>query len=76
MAVSTPNKYYNNWNMCFSCDFDVPGWHTSQMCPAPCRREHHHESCDRSNYLQNKNAGYKVNMKKSSKSLFPTNPGP
>ena len=77
-AVAAPisNKYYNNWNMCFSCGFDVPGWHTIQTCPAPCRREHHHESCDRTSYLQYKTQGYKVNMKKTSKSFLLTNPGP
>jgi len=76
MGAPNPNKYYNNWNMCFSCGFDVPGWHTSQTCPAPCRREHHHEGCDRTNYTQYKAQGYTINMKRANKSLLPSNPGP
>lgn len=30
---SNTTKYYANWNICFSCGFDVDSWHTSQMCP-------------------------------------------
>ena len=76
MGAPNPNKYYNNWNMCFSCGFDVPGWHTSQTCPAPCQREHHHEGCDRTNYMQYKAQGYTINMKRANKLLLPANPGP
>jgi hypothetical protein len=76
MGAPNPNKHYNNWNMCFSCGFDVPGWHTSQTCPAPCRREHHHEGCDRTNYAQYKAQGYTINMKRANKLLLPANPGP
>ena len=28
-----PVKRFNNWNMCFSCGWDVPAWHTSKTCP-------------------------------------------
>ena len=27
-------KVFSNWNMCFSCESDVPNCHTSAMCPA------------------------------------------
>lgn len=32
---SNPVKYYNNWNYCHTCGFDVEDWHTSQTCPNP-----------------------------------------
>ena len=76
VAASTLNKYYNNWNMCFSCGFNMPWWHTSQTCPEPCRKELHREGCNRTNYLQYQNSGYKVNMKRAAKALLPANPGP
>ena len=28
-------KRYANWNVCFSCGFDVEDGHTSKTCPAP-----------------------------------------
>eukprot|EP00804_Cyclotella_cryptica_P000273 CCRYP_010218-RA/>CCRYP_010218-RA protein AED:0.29 eAED:-0.05 QI:0/0/0/0.5/1/1/2/0/769 len=31
-AFSNTTKYFNNWNMCYSCGWDVPHWHTSQTC--------------------------------------------
>ena len=59
--------------MCFSCGFDVPGWHTSQTCPVPCRKEHHHEGCNRTNYLQYQAQGYRVNMRRANKTFLPSN---
>ena len=70
------HKHYNNWNMCISCGFDVPGWHTSKTCPRPCRKQNHNEDCDRTNYQQYRNAGWTINTKKEGKTLLPTNPGP
>ena len=34
-------KRYTNWNVCFSCGFDVEYGHTSKTCPAPWRRANH-----------------------------------
>jgi len=34
-------KRYANWNVCFSCGFDVEDGHTSKKCPAPWRRTNH-----------------------------------
>eukprot|EP00804_Cyclotella_cryptica_P011803 CCRYP_011363-RA/>CCRYP_011363-RA protein AED:0.96 eAED:0.96 QI:0/-1/0/1/-1/1/1/0/221 len=31
-AFSNTTKHFNNWNMCYSCGWDVPLWHTSQTC--------------------------------------------
>jgi len=42
-------KKYSNWNVCFSCGFDVEDGHTSKTCPAPWRRANHQEGFDRNN---------------------------
>jgi hypothetical protein len=31
--ISNRVKLYANWNVCYSCGFDVPGGHTSMTCP-------------------------------------------
>ena len=35
------NKWFVNTNMCYSCGWDMPYWHTSKTCPTVCRNEHH-----------------------------------
>ena len=72
----SPYKHYNNWNMCFSCGFDVPIWHTSRTCPQHLRKHGHQETCDRTNYMNYVNAGYPVQQKEIGKYLLPINPGP
>ena len=72
----TYRKYYNNWNMCYSCGFDVPLWHTSKTCPQECRRAGHQENCDRGNYKGYLQAGHNVRVKKEDAHILPTNPGP
>ena len=29
--MENPYKKWYNWNACYSCGFDVPGWRTSKM---------------------------------------------
>ena len=72
----TYRKHFNNWNMCFSCGFDVPYWHTSKTCPPECRKAGHQEECDRDNYRSYVQAGHSVRMKKEDARILPTNPGP
>ena len=76
LNVQNPVKWYNNWNMCFSCGFDIPIWHTSKTCPAECRSTGHQELCDRQNYQQYKAAGHNVRMAKIGKTQLPTNARP
>ncbi len=38
---SNITKHYANWNVCFSCGFDVEDGHTSKTCRAPWRRANH-----------------------------------
>ena len=75
-SVPNPMKYYNNWSMCYSCGFDVPGWHNSQSCPMECRKSHHQTGCNRANAQGYLTAGHKVTKKGMNKTQLPTNPGP
>ena len=72
----TYSKFYNNWNMCYSCGFDVPLWHTSKTCPQECRKPGHQEGCDRGNYKSYLQAGHAVRLRKEDAYILPTNPGP
>jgi hypothetical protein len=38
-ATPNPVKQYNNWNMCYSCGFDVEDGHTLVTCPF-CKPTH------------------------------------
>ena len=40
-------KKYSNWNVCFSCGFEVEGGHTLKTCPTPWRCANHQEGFDR-----------------------------
>ena len=67
-------KFFNNWGMCFSCGFDVIGWHASMTCPHKCRKPGHQVGCTRQNYQQYVTAGHTVNMKKVAKTMLPSAP--
>ena len=69
-----PVKYYNNWNMCFSCGFDVEGWHTSATCRN--KKHGHQDGCTRENAQAYKDAGHKVTWRGAHKTTLPVNPGP
>jgi hypothetical protein len=32
-TFSNVTKYFNNWNMCYTCGWDVPVWHNSESRP-------------------------------------------
>ena len=68
-----PVKYYNNWNMCFSCGFDVEGWHTSATCRN--KKQGHQDGCTRANAQAYKDAGHKVTWRGAHKTTLPVNPG-
>jgi hypothetical protein len=65
-------KRYANWNVCFSCGFDVEDGHTSKTCPAPWRRANHQEGYDRNDSGQYIAAGYDACTKAMHKSQLPT----
>ena len=64
-------KKYANWNVCFSCGFDVEDGHTLKTCPAPWRRANHQEGFDGNNSGQYIAAGYDVCTKAMHKSQWP-----
>ena len=49
-------KVHNNWNVCFSCGFDIEDGHTSITCPF--KRWNHQDSFTRKNAQQFIAAGY------------------
>ena len=73
-AFSNTTKYFNNWNMCFSCGWDVPIWHTSKTCDNKCYG--HQDGCDRQNAQAYIAAGHRVSKRGMHKTQLPTNPQP
>ena len=69
-------KYFNNWNMCCTCGFDVQSWHTSRSCPNKAKNPHHNDAIDRNNYQAYAAAGWNIRMKAAHKRQLPSNPGP
>ena len=67
-------NFFNNWGMCFSCGFEVPGWHTRMMFPHECRKPGHQVRCIHQNYQKYVAAGHTVNMKKVAKTMLPSAP--
>ena len=64
-----PYKRWNNWNACYSCGFDVPGWHNSKTCPT--RRDDHQEGYTRENSQQYIEAGHRPCMVGAHKKFLP-----
>ena len=75
-AFSNKVKYYNNWNMCYSCGFDVPNWHTSATCDNPNKRNGHDAKCTRQNCEAYIAAGYPICKVAKHKDQLPTDPRP
>ena len=65
-------KWCANWNVCFSCGFDVEDGHTSKTCPAPWRRANHQEGYTCANSGQYIAAGYDACTKAMHKLQLPT----
>jgi hypothetical protein len=64
-------KKYANWNVCFSCGFDVKDGHTLKTCPAPWRGANHQEGFNWNNAGQYIGAGYDACTKAMHKSQLP-----
>ena len=73
-AFSNTNKHFNNWNMCYSCGWDVPHWHTSQTCTNKVLG--HQDGCNRQNAEAYLTAGHRVSRKAMHKTALPANPKP
>jgi hypothetical protein len=64
------NKWYNNWNVCFSCGFDVKNSHTSTTCPF--HKTSHYQAYTYKNAQQFFAAGYDPCTKGMHKTILPT----
>ena len=64
-------KCHNNWNVCFSCGFDIENGHTSMTCPF--KKANHQQSFSRENAQQFIAAGYDPCTKGMHKTVFPSN---
>ena len=68
-------KWYNNWNVCFSCGFDIENGHTSITCPF--WKMNHQQVYTCKNAQQFIAAGYDpCTMKKQEKLFFCGERGP
>lgn len=70
MTHTNPVKRYNNWDMCYTCGFDVDNGHTSVTCPY--KKDGHQDGCTRANYLQYQAMGHHPSMKGAHKNQLPT----
>jgi hypothetical protein len=70
MTHTNPVKKYNNWDMCYSCGFDVESGHTSMTCPY--KKVGHQDGCNRGNYQQYQTMGHHPSMKGAHKNQLPT----
>jgi hypothetical protein len=62
-------KWYNNWNVCFSCGFDVEDGHTSATCPF--KKANHQMSFTHGNAQQFIAVGYDPCTKGMHKTVLP-----
>ena len=71
---SNTTKQYANWNVCFTCGFDVEEGHTSATCPIEWRKPNHQENFNCANAQQYITAGYKPCQKGMHKNVLPAYP--
>ena len=69
-----PQKWYNNWNYCYTCGFDIKQGHTSATCAYP--NTHHQPTCTRTNVDQYAPLGHRPSFRARHKINLPINPGP
>ena len=72
--ANTPNPYkvHNNWNVCYSCGFDVEDGHNSQTCHFDWRKPTHDVTFTRANAQQKLAAGCDACTKGMYKTMLPT----
>ena len=62
-------KYFSNVDICFSCKFNLPSWHSSII---NWQKEGHHTGYNYSNWWQCKNTGHRVYTENWWNNLLPT----
>ena len=68
---STLMKRFANWNVCYSCGFDVAEGHTNQTCPQHLSKPEHDCYFTRQNAQQYIDEGYGCSTKNRHKTVFP-----
>ena len=68
---SNITKSFANWNVCYSCGFDIEDGHTSVTCPHAWRQTNHQEGFTRGNAQAYLNAGWDPSTKGMHKTKFP-----
>jgi hypothetical protein len=64
-------KQFANWNVCYSCGFDVAEEHTNQMCPQHLRKPDQDGHFTHQNVQQYIDAGCGCSTKNHHKTIFP-----
>jgi hypothetical protein len=72
---SNLTKRYANWNLCWSCGFDVEDGHTLATCPTHWRKTNHQVGFTRRNVQQWINQRYAPCTKEMHKTKLPKQPG-
>jgi hypothetical protein len=67
---SNITKLFANWNVCYSCGFDIEDGHTSISCPHAWRQTNHQEGFTRGNAQAYLNAGWDLSTKGMHKTKF------
>ena len=73
-TTPNPNKWFNNWNYCYTCGYDVAAWHNSQTCPQSYRKKGHQEGCTKELCGAYLAAGHRPSKSGQHKNVLPTNP--
>ncbi len=64
-------KRYANWNVCYSCGFNVADGHTSMSCPPHLRKATHQIGFNRQNAQQYIDLGHPCSTRNRHKTQFP-----
>lgn len=71
---SNTTKTYNNWEMCYTCGWDVEKGHNSATCVY--KKNGHQDGCNRQNAQAYMDAGHRVSKRAMHKVNLPVNTGP
>ncbi len=67
---SNITKMFANWNVCYTCGFNIKDGHTLVMSPRGWRKPNHQEGFDRNNAQAYIDAGWKPSTKGRHKTQF------
>ncbi len=70
-AYSNITKKFANWNVCYTCGFDIEDGHTLVTCPRGWRKPNHQEGFNQNNTQAYIDAGWKPSTKGRQKTQFP-----